>query len=119
MIQQEGFTVNNRNYIHTYSDENYYILDSDNNKYVDAFDLPEAITNYIESDELIIEGIGSEHLSAKQLVAELEKIEVHAQKINLIETVTQDHTDFESDLSDAVAELGDLVANLLDTGEEE
>jgi len=47
MIITEELIINNRNFIHTYSDENRYIL-RDNVEYYEAYDPKEFNRRYIE-----------------------------------------------------------------------
>lgn len=51
MIKQEEITLNKRKFYYTYSDEGFYIIDNNNNKYINAYDIVRK--DYKETDELI------------------------------------------------------------------
>jgi hypothetical protein len=54
MIKQETLTINNKQFIKTYSDENKYILQVETgHKYSEAFDVVPLRYTYQETDEVI------------------------------------------------------------------
>lgn len=58
MLKQEKITINNKELLHTYSDNNKYILQVEtNNKYDEAYDIIPCKYTYKETEEVIEEHI--------------------------------------------------------------
>ncbi len=56
MIKQEKITINNVEFVKTYSDEGYYIKQVETNiEYVEAIDVVPLQYTYVETDKLIEE----------------------------------------------------------------
>lgn len=55
MLVTEIIVLNNKKYRHNYSNEGYYIIRNDGEKYRDAIDILESTYTYTESDEKIPE----------------------------------------------------------------
>lgn len=56
MLKQEKITINNKEFLHTYSDTKYYILQVEtNSKYDEAYDIIPCKYTYEETEELIEE----------------------------------------------------------------
>ena len=57
MLKQEKITLNNKEFLHTYSDTKHYILQVETNvKYDEAYDIIPCKYTYIETeDEIVIE----------------------------------------------------------------
>lgn len=56
MIKQETIIINNKEFLHTYSDTKYYILQVEtNNIYDEAYDIIPCKYTYTETDKLIEE----------------------------------------------------------------
>lgn len=55
MLKQEKITINNKEFLHTYSDTKHYILQVEtNNKYDEAYDIIPCKYTYTETEEEII-----------------------------------------------------------------
>lgn len=56
MIKQEKITINNKELLHTYSDNNKYILQVETNvEYREAYDVIPCKYTYTETEEIVIE----------------------------------------------------------------
>ena len=56
MLKQEKITINNKELLHTYSDNNKYILQVETeNKYDEAYDVIPCRYTYTETEEIIKE----------------------------------------------------------------
>ena len=58
MIKQEKLIINNKNFIRTYSDTNHYIKQVETGYiYIEAVDVENAPYTYVETDQVIEEGV--------------------------------------------------------------
>lgn len=53
MIQTKHFFIKNQEYVKTYSDKGFYIMDKNNILYAFAYDLIDYPKTYVESSKLI------------------------------------------------------------------
>ena len=71
MIVQENITINNKQFVKTYSDADFYIKKKGTDEvYVEAIDLPTSNFEYIETEDKIekLEEIDTETTENKQLM---------------------------------------------------
>ena len=71
MIVQENITINNKQFVKTYSDAEFYIKKKGTDEvYVEAIDLPTSNFEYIETEDKIekLEEIDTETTENKQLM---------------------------------------------------
>ena len=71
MIVQENITINNKQFVKTYSDADFYINKKGTDEvYVEAIDLPTSNFEYVETEDKIekLEEIDTETTENKQLM---------------------------------------------------
>ena len=71
MIVQENITINNKQFVKTYSNADFYIKKKGTDEvYVDAIDLPTSNFEYVETEDKIekLEEIDTETTENKQLM---------------------------------------------------
>ena len=71
MIVQENITINNKQFVKTYSDAEFYIKKKGTDEvYVEAIDLPTSNFEYVETEDKIekLEEIDTETTENKQLM---------------------------------------------------